>query len=146
MLSLEELFSGCGHAVSMCSVPRFAIGYCRGKVSGWAKLCTCLMGNVTVLLIHNAPILVPPTLLQPNERYMSVLMEALTGDKEDLRRIALTDVQKNPSIANILPEVVLYLKQTVRRVSDIRINYTNVTGSTYLEQIVIPFCNLSGAI
>lgn len=48
---------------------------------------------------------------------MSVLMEALTGDKEDLRRVALTDVQKNPSIANILPELVLYLKETVSCVS-----------------------------
>jgi len=44
---------------------------------------------------------------------MSVLMEALTGDKEELRLLALTDLQKNPAIANILPDLVAYLQETV---------------------------------
>lgn len=41
------------------------------------------------------------------------MMEALTGDKEDLRIVALTDLLKNPSIANILPDLAIYLQETV---------------------------------
>ena len=41
-------------------------------------------------------------------------MEALTGDKEGLRKVALTDLQKNSAIANILPDIIAYLQETVR--------------------------------
>ncbi len=51
--------------------------------------------------------------LQLNEQYLCVLMEALTRDKEDLRIVALTDLQKNPAIANVLPDIAAYLQETV---------------------------------
>ena len=40
------------HAVDRSYVARFANGYCSrvgGKVGGWAKLCTCLMGNALLI-------------------------------------------------------------------------------------------------
>ncbi len=55
---------------------------------------------------HHAP--------QVNEKYLCVLMEALTGDQGDIRMVALTDLQKNSAIANILPDMVAYLQETVR--------------------------------
>ena len=40
-------------------------------------------------------------------------MEALTGDKEDLRLLALTHLQKNSAIANMLPDIAAYLQEAV---------------------------------
>ena len=70
--------------------------------------------------------------LQAQEKYLSLLLEAVTGDSEDLRRVsseigglmfltvvifslqlALADIQSNPSIANILPDLAQYLEETV---------------------------------
>lgn len=72
--------------------------------------------------------------LQSQQKYLSLLLEAITGENEDLRRvshiplgffpsltplcsvlsqIALTDVQSNASIANILPDLVQYMMETV---------------------------------
>jgi hypothetical protein len=40
-------------------------------------------------------------------------MGAVTGDSEDLCRIALGDLQVNPAVANILPDLVQYLLETL---------------------------------
>jgi hypothetical protein len=50
---------------------------------------------------------------EAHHQYLSLLMEAVTGDSEELRRIALSDVQTNPAVANILPHVVQYLLETL---------------------------------
>jgi hypothetical protein len=44
---------------------------------------------------------------------LSLLMEGITGDSEELRRIALTDLQTNAAVASILPDLIHYLLETL---------------------------------
>lgn len=50
---------------------------------------------------------------EPHQAYLSLLLEAVTGEDEDKRRIALEAVQSKPAVANILPSLIQYLQITL---------------------------------
>lgn len=62
---------------------------------------------------HNSVIELRRPVQETHHRYLSLLLEAVTGENEDLRRVALNDIQTNPSFANVLSEVVQYLSEAL---------------------------------
>lgn len=50
---------------------------------------------------------------EAQHRYLSLLLEAITGEKEELRQVALHDIQSSAALANVLPYLCQFIHETM---------------------------------